>query len=235
MTHVIAPLPGDGLRVQPMPGKSLTDQVYELLREEILRVQRRPGDLVSEVELAAQYGVSKTPIREALRLLAQDGWVIVLPRKGYLIRPLRLEDLREIFSVRLLLEPSVARQVAVEISDAQAEQLEQLVDEQAASGDDIDAALHAARRFHVALAEITGNRRLVRMLVDLLDEVRRLHFLLPNVESHITSSEELNAHRGLVEALRNGQSDKAFELMQTHVNEVARTLVQGFSGQVASP
>ena len=74
----------------PRP-RSLTEQVYEALREDILRARRRPGQVVAEPELALHYGVSKTPVREALRLLAQDGCVIVLPRKGYLVRPLVLE------------------------------------------------------------------------------------------------------------------------------------------------
>src|SRR5437899_2254075 len=86
---------------EPAPPKtdSLTQQVYDNLKEEILRAERAPGETVAEPELAARYGVSKTPVREALRLLLQDGWVTALPRKGYLIRPLALEDVREVFAV----------------------------------------------------------------------------------------------------------------------------------------
>jgi GntR family transcriptional regulator, rspAB operon transcriptional repressor len=218
-------------KIRLRAGESLTDQVYELLRDEILRVERQPGDLLSELDLAVRYGVSKTPVREALRLLAHDGWVVVLPRKGYLIRPLRLSDLREIFAARSLIEPSVAGEAARIVTPAQVARLQELVDEQANAVDDLDAALHAARVFHIAVAEVAGNTRVVRMLVDLLDEVRRLHFLLPNVETHITSAEELKAHRSLVEALSAGRAEEATELMREHVNEVARTLVRGFSGQ----
>jgi len=219
-----------GPRAEPAAGQSLTDYVYELLREEILRVERQPGDLLSEFDLAQRYGVSKTPVREALRLLAQEGWVVVLPRRGYLIRPLKLADLREIFAMRSLIEPNMAGEAARAITPDQVSRLAGLVDEQAAAVDDLDKALHAARIFHVAVAEIAGNSRATRVLVDLLDEVRRLHFLLPDVESHITSKEELKAHRGLVTALRTGQTEKATQLMHTHVGEVARTLARGFSG-----
>ena len=75
-TKILAP---DARRAEA-PRQSLTDQVYESLREEILKVQWAPGDIVAEPELAGRYGVSKTPVREALRLLVQDGWVLVLPR-----------------------------------------------------------------------------------------------------------------------------------------------------------
>jgi DNA-binding GntR family transcriptional regulator len=219
-----------GLPLNAKNGQSLTDQVYDLLKEEILRVERSPGDMLAEADLAARYGVSKTPVREALRLLARDGWVVVLPRKGYLIRPLKLEDVREIFSVRRMLEPNAAAQAAGIARADDIARLEALVHEQAAAEDDLDRALTAARQFHIAVAAMTGNSRLSDILVGLLDEVRRLHFLLPNVESHITSREELRAHRDLVDAFASGDSDRAAEIMLLHINEVVRTLVQGFSG-----
>jgi DNA-binding GntR family transcriptional regulator len=208
---------------------SLTGRVYGLLKQEILRVDRKPGDLLGEADLAARYGVSKTPVREALRLLARDGWVVVLPRKGYLIRPLRLEDVREIFEMRLALEPALAAQAATTAAREPMLQLRALVDEQA-NADSLDKALNAARAFHVAVADLVGNGRMSRALLDLLDEVRRLHFLLPNVESHITSQEELRAHRRLVAALTGGDAEKAADIMRRHLNEVARTLVRGFGG-----
>ena len=76
---------------------SLTDQIYERVRQEIIEAKWRPGQILLEPELAALYGVSKTPVREALRLLVQEDWVIILPRKGYLVRPLRLGDIGEVF------------------------------------------------------------------------------------------------------------------------------------------
>jgi GntR family transcriptional regulator, rspAB operon transcriptional repressor len=107
--------------------------------------------------------------------------------------------------------------------------LRQLVETQA-NALSLGPALDAAREFHIAVADLVGNGRMSRALLDLLDEVRRLHFLLPNVESHITSQEELKAHRRLVVALAAKDADKARDIMARHVNEVARTLVRGFGG-----
>jgi DNA-binding GntR family transcriptional regulator len=230
MTRPLSATAGPAGPIDARPEASLTDQVYGLLKDEILRVERRPGDLLAEAELAARFQVSKTPVREALRLLARDGWVIVLPRKGYLIRPVRLEDVREIFEIRAVLESHTAALAATAARPADITRLQSIADAQAAAVDDLDTALAAAREFHIALMEISGNGRLLRMLVDLLDEVRRLHFLLPNVESHITSREEVDAHSSLIEALAAGAGEKAAEIMRVHVNEVARTLVRGFSG-----
>jgi len=210
-------------------GVSMTDQVYALLKEEIIRVDRQPGDLLGEAGLAEWFGVSKTPVREALRLLARDGWIIVLPRKGYLVRPLRLGDVREIFAMRLMLEPALASAAAAAADSGVVARLRACVDTQAAAGSVRDG-LVAARDFHVALTGVAGNSRASRTLADLFDEVRRLHFLLPSVESHITSREELAAHQALVGALADGDGARTAELMREHLNEVSRVLVRGFAG-----
>ncbi|PRX46612.1 DNA-binding GntR family transcriptional regulator [Prauserella shujinwangii] len=209
---------------------SLTDTVHDQLKAQILRVERSPGDVLYEGDLAAEFGVSKTPVREALRLLAHDGWVLVLPRKGYLVRPVELSDVRDIFGIRRLFEPTLAAQAARSATPAQLDELDALVTEQADAGTDLERALNAARRFHLALAGIGGSSRTRRILENLIDEVRRLHFLLPNVEDHITSAEELDAHRRLVEALRGRDADKVRELMHHHLDEVATALVKGFAG-----
>jgi DNA-binding GntR family transcriptional regulator len=209
---------------------SLTDQVYGTLKEEILRVHRAPGEILAEPELAAQFGISKTPIREALRLLVQDGWVRVLPRKGYLIRPLGLDDVREVFSLRQMLEPAMAAEAARRATARDIERLSELLRGQAEADGVIEQALLSARLFHLALAGIAGNTRGVRLLAALLDEVKRLHYLMPDLESHITSTVEIEAHREIAAAIAAQDPDRARELVAAHLTEVSRAMVQSFSG-----
>jgi DNA-binding GntR family transcriptional regulator len=225
-------LPSGGPR--PARTESLTQQVYENLKEEILRAERAPGEMVAEPELAARYGVSKTPIREALRLLLQDGWVTALPRKGYLIRPLALEDVREVFALRQMLEPEIAAEAARRRTDSQLAELGQLVERQAEATDELEQALLAARRFHVLIAEAAGNSRAVRILDGLLDEVRRLHYLMPQLEVHITSADEVEAHRDLVDALVKREPERAAERMYDHLLEAGTAMVEVFGGLNAS-
>ncbi|QKZ17293.1 GntR family transcriptional regulator [Streptomyces chartreusis] len=210
---------------------TLTDDVYEKLRQQILTVERAPGDLLYEAELASLFQVSKTPVREALRLLAQTGWVVVLPHKGYIVRPVRLNDIRDIFAIRRMIEPALAAE-ACEISSASGhlDKLEGILEQQSAAGDDIAQALTAARSFHLTLAGIAGSSRALRILEDLVDEVIRLHHLLPGIEGHIISADEIEAHRRLVEALKAKDAPTTRALMEEHLNEVAHTLVRGFSG-----
>jgi DNA-binding GntR family transcriptional regulator len=209
---------------------SLTSTVHARLKDRILRVEVRPGQVVYEADLAQEFEVSKTPIREALQLLAQSGWVVVLPRKGYLVKPVELRDIREIFALRRMIEPVLAAQAARAAAPAQVDALEAFVEQQVAAVADLDAGLAAACRFHLSLADIFGSPRTRRVLEDLIDDVTRLHYLLPTVEGHIGSSEELQAHRDVIAEIRAHDARRAHELMDAHLSEVARTLVNGFVG-----
>jgi DNA-binding GntR family transcriptional regulator len=210
---------------------SLTDEVYAKLKGEIVQVVRRPGEVVYEAELAAEFGVSKTPVREALRLLAHTGWIVVLPRRGYLVRPVELRDIRDIFAIRRMVEPTLAAEAATAAMADDVAALESVLAQQSQPDDEgPTAALDAARRFHLALADVAGSHRVHSMLSELVDEVRRLHYLLPNVAGHITSAEELRAHTLILEAVRARDAEKARALMTEHLNEVAHALVKGFAG-----
>jgi DNA-binding GntR family transcriptional regulator len=212
------------------PPVSLTEQVYDALKEEILRAVRRPGEAIAEPELSLHFGVSKTPVREALRLLIRDGWVLVLPRKGYLIRPLGLEDVREVFALRQMLEPPLVADAARRAGAAGIAELRDAVAAQAGAGEDVDLALDAATRFHLSIAEIAGNGRAVRILAGLVDEMRRLHYLMPQLESHIRSPVELEAHAAIVEAIAEGDAERGAALMREHLTEAGHEMVAVFGG-----
>lgn len=209
---------------------SLTDEVYEKLRDQILHVELRPGDVIYEADLATQFNISKTPVREALRLLAHAGWVVVIPRKGYIVRPVELSDVRDIFAIRRMIEPALAEEAARTATEAQLASLAAILERQGAGSGDVDDALAAARAFHLELAAISGSQRVHTMLEGLVDEVRRLHHLLPNIEDHITSEREIDAHTAIVKALSDRDPDAARSLTIEHLNEVAHTLVRGFAG-----
>ncbi|MDQ0772803.1 DNA-binding GntR family transcriptional regulator [Streptomyces aurantiacus] len=215
----------------PGPAKrrlSLTDQVYEQLKDDILETRCAPGDVLVEPELAERYGVSKTPVREALRLLVQDDWVIVMPRKGYLVRPVRLDDIREIFEIRHMIEPAMAARAAQGSSETALEGLAALCSEQSASDGGVGPPLRAARSFHLELAALGKNRRASAVLSRQLDEVRRMHHLMPRVEPHITSTIELAAHRDVLDAVHGRDAEQARRLMAQHLTEVGNAMVEAF-------
>ncbi|WP_448006687.1 GntR family transcriptional regulator [Agromyces bauzanensis] len=219
----------DALAEATPPTPSLADQIYERLRDGVITAHWKPGTILLEPELATTFGVSKTPVREALRLLVQEGWVVILPRKGYMIRPLRIEDVSEVFGLRMMIEPGILGELAAETDDHAADELAQRLAAQVSAGDDVDASLAAARDFHLAAAQLSHNRRAEAIISGLLDEVKRLHHLLPNVTAHISSTVELGAHQAIVDAVRAHDSELAATLMRDHIAEVARTMVDGFT------
>lgn len=209
---------------------SLTDRTYASLKEEILKGQRRPESILLEHELAAEYGVSKTPIREALRLLVDDGWVVVLPRKGYFVRPLRFEDVREIFALRQMIEPTLVLEAIRRSTSEELDQLEQHVDAQANAQDDAEAAMDAAVAFHLGIAKLADNKRAERIMIGLVDEVRRMHYLVPALENRLREPAELEDHRALVAAMRAKDPERAQEVMVRHSRESLRQTLERLTG-----
>ena len=206
----------------------LTEWVHVRLREEILQARLVPGATLLEAELAARFGVSKTPVREALRLLVQDGWVLVLPRRGYLVRPLGLDDLRDVFQLREMLEPGFAAEAAARVA-ATDPRMEETVVRQRRAGTDLAEALQGAADFHVRIAEMSGNARATRVIANLVDEVTRLHFLLPHLESHISSADEIAAHEQIANAIATGNEKEAARVMRDHLSSTHRILVEAFA------
>lgn len=212
-------------RSKPQP---LTERIHQRLREDILHARLQPGQTILEPDLAARFGVSKTPVREALRLLAQDGWVVVLPRKGYLIRPLGLDDLREVFHLREMLEPGFAAEAARRSEGREVAGIREAVDAQRSAGDNVDLALASAASFHVRIAELAGSARGAKIVATLVDEVTRLHYLVPSLAAHIESREELDAHDQIVGAIESANQREAFRAMRDHLRATDRALVAAF-------
>ena len=210
------------------PTRSLTDQVHDALKHEIVTAALAPGEALNEPELAARYGVSKTPVREALRLMAQAGWVVTLPRRGYLVRPLALEDIRQIFALRRMLEPPLAAEAARRATDSSVVFLQELIARQSASQQDFEQTVSSAREFHLAIAELSGNARAARMLCALVDEVVRLTYLMPRLESNLRSVTELEAHADIVQAIDHRDADGAAALMRAHLVVAGRGMTQAF-------
>jgi DNA-binding GntR family transcriptional regulator len=213
--------PGDSKR-------NVTERIHQRLRDDILHARLQPGQSIIEPELAAKFGVSKTPVREALRLLVQDGWVMVLPRKGYLVRPLGLDDVREIFHLREMLEPEFAAEAAWRAQGRSDRVLRQAVADLRSASADVDKALASAAAFHIRIAELGGNARGAKIVATLVDEVTRLHYLMPSLEAHIESSEEQEAHEQIAAAIEAGDQRGASRAMRDHLRETDRILVEVF-------
>lgn len=210
----------------------LTDAAYGAIKQQILSCDLAPGSEVTERELAGRVGAGKAPLREALIRLRHEGLLDSIPRSGYRITPVTIQDVEDIFALRLLLEPVAARQAAGRIDEALLKELNELCQAGYTPGDRASesAFLRANRQFHVAIADASGNRRLARMLGQLLEETERLFHLGLAVRNR--TDEMQHEHANLLTALVSGDADAAERATIDQIN-AARTMVM--DGILAAP
>ena len=204
---------GDGIARADADRQLLGDSVFEQLKREIVECRLAPSDLIVESALAAQYGVSKGPVREALKRLSERGWVRALPRVGYVITPVRVADVDEIFAMRLLLEPVSTMLATQRSGPAEFDELECLGGAEArahSEPDEVRGALvaRANSEFHRAIARLSGNGRLERMVGGLVDELERVIHLLA-----ADSAKLVDEHPILVRVMREQDPDAAATCM----------------------
>ncbi|ODT16871.1 MAG: hypothetical protein ABS35_27125 [Kaistia sp. SCN 65-12] len=194
---------------------SRAETVYSALRDEILSCRLAPGAAIDAAETATRYGVSKTPVRDALQRLALDELVEILPRKGYRVRNVTFRALSDIFDLRLALGPHAARNAAARATPEDIAALRRLV-----SGDD-EAADGAVRRkasaFHIAVAELSGNQRLATLNAQLFDELERIIRLTVDFGGRAKANDD--EFEEIIAALAAGDGDKAAAIEAAHIIE----------------
>jgi DNA-binding GntR family transcriptional regulator len=216
---------------------SLAEKAYREIKDLILTSQLRPGELVAAHTLAARYGMSRSPVGQALTLLSQEGLVKVVPRVGYVIPSVSIADVHEIFQLRLDLEGLGAELAATAATDAA---LDAFVATDAAvrtmaaglQRDDpsiVRLSIETHASFHLMVAGLSGNNRLVEYIRRLLDESQRIQSLDPRFRYHIGFL--VGAHVEVIEALRAHEPQVAREAMASHIRasqeRVLRSLLGG--------
>jgi DNA-binding GntR family transcriptional regulator len=204
--------------------------IHAALRRQILTGQVRPGDRLVEGELARRWGVSKSPLREALKTLQHEGLVEAVPRRGYLVTAITVKQVQDLFDLRLILERESAARAARTASPMQIETLRRFVGDPYVVGD-VDSQnrfLTANKQFHLAVAQTTGNQRLVGLLDRLLDELERLFHLGLDVRDRADVLVE--EHRALVAAVEARDPERAAAVMETQVENARQMVLEGILG-----
>lgn len=201
-------------RIAPI---ALYQEVAERLRQRIFSHELPPGTWVDEQALAEHYGISRTPLREALKVLAAEGLVTLKPRRGCYVTEISERDLDEVFGVMSLLEGECARLSAQKAGEADLARLRSIHAEleQAAAAADIDGFFEANQAFHLALQEIGDNRWLLHVIEDLRKVIKlsRHHSLFS--EGRLEQS--LAEHRDILQALLARDGARAEALMRKHI------------------
>ena len=206
--------------------KPLREMVYEELKMQILKGSIIPGTRMMEVELAEEMGVSRTPIREAIRKLEKEGLVTIEPRRGAYASMISTEDMVEILEVRQDLEGLAAYFAADRMEKSQMEELRQVSNSynEAVKEGNMEAMIKHDTRFHHIIVESCRNKILVQMIEQLQELVLRFRYIYyDNFKRAENMPEE---HEAIVAAIAEGDADKARAAADIHIERLKELVVK---------
>jgi DNA-binding GntR family transcriptional regulator len=196
------------------PTRALYEEVAELLRQRIFSRELEPGSWIDELRIAEELGISRTPLREALKVLATEGLVTMKMRRGAYVTEVSEKDLRDVYHLLALLESDAARVVASQASDAQLAQLNAVHQQLIAASQDRDRFFEINESFHKLLLELSDNKWRTQIVVDLrkVMKLNRHHSLFK--QGRIEQS--LAEHQAIVDALLARAAEDAASKMSAH-------------------
>ena len=198
------------------PNTTSANRIYEELRRSVIVGRCKPGERLYVNRLAKRYGTSVTPVREALRMLSQEGLVTIKPHAGFYVIRITFKELRDMLELREILEVAAVERAAVRITDEQLEQLEHI--HAGYTGDDEESRVRYItenRRFHYLIAQASGNQKLAEMLGHLHDRLVRFF-----VTVH-TGEEMERIHASTIEALHTRDVAIARQAILDEVNKTS--------------
>lgn len=199
---------------------SMRHQIAESLRASVIAGEMEVGTVYSVPTLAEQFGVSITPVREAMLDLANEGLVEPVRNKGFRVRELSPAELDEILQVRLMLEPAAAAQIAGKVSKSEVQRLRKLADAivEAAKSQDLIGYVNNDREFHSYLLELTGNETLARTVLTLRDQSRLLG--LRHLATQGLLANTTHEHHDMIDAIEAGDAKRASAIVSAHLGHV---------------
>ena len=194
--------------------RALYEEVAELLRQRIFSRELAPGSWIDELKLAEEYGISRTPLREALKVLASEGLVTMKVRRGASVTEINAKDQRDVYHLLSLLEADAASVVAASASAEQLQDLQSLHQALVAAVADTDEFFELNERFHMRLLEIADNRWRDQLVADLrkVMKLNRHHSLLKSGRV----AESLREHQALMDALLARDPHLSAQRMREH-------------------
>jgi len=206
------------------PGPTAAETVLHELRSALAVGRLLPGQQLVQEDLAEDLGVSRVPIREALKILEGEGHVTYHPNRGYFVTELSADDLIELYRLRQILEAEALAQAVLEVSDADIADIEAILEqvEQAADSGDVERLTEANRAFHFSIIELSGmNRlsRLIRQLWDASDIYRTVYFRDPVNRERVHSE-----HREIIDALKARDAQALIGAQNSHREQAVAAL-----------
>ena len=215
-------------RSRPKTGLATTfqEQAYDFVKTQIINLDLKPGAYVTDSQVAEELDISRTPVREALRRLEQEGLLVSQARRGWKVYTLSLEDIHEIFDIKAALEGMIASRAAECQDDELQSALRASIDRMnsAAETDDPDAWQEADSQLHEVIFTMGGNERAAGVIRNLNDQWHRVRIGFVAMHGRIERSN--SEHEAIVESILAGDGEQAEQLMRVHLNNVRQELVR---------
>ena len=213
-------------RLKHTERRSLGDQIYELLRDDIVYTRYEPGAMIYENEIADRLGVSRTPVREAFRLLANEHLIAIEPQRGTRIAKISVNKVTEAWFVRERLEVGAFRLAAEKWNAAVAKlydsQLNILLEEQSSAAKDRDAMrlLKLDEDMHRLIIEITGNQTLLQVVMQMRAHINRVRYLALTISGKERLERIVCEHQEILQAIRKGDAVRTEQLLESHLSKL---------------
>ena len=206
--------------------ESLAKMAYEAIRQSILSGQWKIGELYNEKAIAADLGISRTPVREALLELASQDLIIFLPRRGLMVNRFTRRDVDEIFELRKAIELAAVEKITIASPPQDLFDIEEslLRQRKAAKEKDYLAFMEADRMFHTSFSELTNNRRLIAILDNIRDMIHVMGAKALALEGR--SIKVIEEHQTIFEAVKKGNIEEARKAMAYHLDQSKEAVVE---------
>lgn len=203
----------DSIIAEERPNHSTAQElILEVLRKAVLRGAIPPGTKLRQEDLADRFSTSRIPVREALRMLEYEGLVESAPHRGFVVSSLDLQEIEEVYELRMLLEGHALRVLVPLLTDEDIQELRALCDEMADTAD-ADAAVELRERFYLRLYSVSGRPRLVGLIARLRQEVAR------GLRARLVT-DSIDYHRQFLDAIISGNVDLATSYLEGHYRKV---------------
>ena len=195
----------------------LRDVVFQTLRNAILKGELKPGERLMEIQLAQKLGVSRTPVREALRKLELEGLVIMIPRRGAIVADITVQDLNDVLEVRQALEELAVRKACDCATDEQLKALKQAANDfkRCTESEDLLGCVEADMEFHEIIYAATNNQRLQQLFLNLWEQMYRYRLEYMKVKRMYKLL--IDEHDAIRKAIKKKDKEKAGMIMKTHI------------------
>ncbi|NLM21240.1 MAG: GntR family transcriptional regulator [Peptococcaceae bacterium] len=201
--------------------KPLREIVLEALREAIINGVLEPGERLMEVQLAEELGVSRTPVREAIRKLELEGFVVMMPRKGAYVAGVSYKDIKDVFEIRAALEGLAAGLAAEKVTDNEIEQLERVLHYEKEPAT-LEEMVQNDTDFHALLYKASRNERLINILGNLREQIHRFRSTSLAVPGRLRYA--IQEHRAIVDAIARHDVEEAQTLATAHIENAANVM-----------